>query len=175
MPTTPNLGLPYPGLTNAPNVPADIQALATALDVLPLTACANMGTPTSTASDGTTFGTTELRDTVLGNYVFTAVAGRRYQVIYSGMVLGFDTAGDIGIIRIRNGGASTPTATSTLIASGQSKGVDVGGGSSGNYMGTFVPGAGVQTLSAFGIRYSTGGTMTPTNQRELYVVDLGPA
>jgi hypothetical protein len=32
MPTTTNLGLPYPGLTNAPNVPADIQALAVALD-----------------------------------------------------------------------------------------------------------------------------------------------
>jgi hypothetical protein len=34
MPTTPNLGLPYPGLTNAPNGPADIQALAVALDAM---------------------------------------------------------------------------------------------------------------------------------------------
>lgn len=33
MPTTPN-GLPYPASTAAPNVPADIQALALALDLL---------------------------------------------------------------------------------------------------------------------------------------------
>lgn len=32
MTTTPKLALPYPGLTNAPNVPADIQALAMAVD-----------------------------------------------------------------------------------------------------------------------------------------------
>lgn len=34
MPTTPNLGLPYPGLTDAPNGPAQIQALAVAVDSL---------------------------------------------------------------------------------------------------------------------------------------------
>lgn len=32
MPTTPNYSFPYPALTNAPNVPADIQALASGLD-----------------------------------------------------------------------------------------------------------------------------------------------
>jgi hypothetical protein len=32
MPTTPNYAFPYPALTNAPNVPADIQALAVAVD-----------------------------------------------------------------------------------------------------------------------------------------------
>lgn len=34
MPTTPNLGLPYPPLSNTPNVPADIQNLATTMDGL---------------------------------------------------------------------------------------------------------------------------------------------
>lgn len=34
MPTTANLALPYPDLASAPNVPADIQALALALDAI---------------------------------------------------------------------------------------------------------------------------------------------
>lgn len=34
MPTTPYLNLPYPGLNNAPNVPADIQSLTQVLDAL---------------------------------------------------------------------------------------------------------------------------------------------
>lgn len=34
MPNTTYLNLPYPGLTNAPNVPADLQALAQAVDAL---------------------------------------------------------------------------------------------------------------------------------------------
>ncbi|PRX48690.1 hypothetical protein B0I33_104508 [Prauserella shujinwangii] len=32
MPATPNYGLPYPALTDPPNVPADVQALAEAVD-----------------------------------------------------------------------------------------------------------------------------------------------
>jgi len=136
---------------------------------------ANMGTPAATVSLGTvTSGTTETRDATLGNYVFTAVAGVRYEVRLNGMNLNFGVANDIFTINVRNGGASTPTATSTLIATKTVVSPTVAGMPIPVAL-SFVPGAGLVTLSVFAKRYSGTGTGQPAGTRELYVVNVGPA
>lgn len=64
MPSTPNLALPYPGLTDAPNAPSQVQALALALDAimatqaaaLLFTNAANFDTPTSGTATWLTLG-----------------------------------------------------------------------------------------------------------------------
>ena len=48
MPTTPKYALPYPGLTDAPNGPNAVQALAVAVDALPLPKAAGSVTVTCT-------------------------------------------------------------------------------------------------------------------------------
>jgi len=177
MPTTANLSLPYPDPSAAPNVPADIQAIAQALDVIPgIRAGANMGTPASTSSSGTvTSGTTETRDAVLGNYVFTAVASRRYRAVLDGCGVGTSVADDAVCVRIRNGGGSTPTSASTLIASARGYVLGTLYDPTLPVAGSFVPGAGTVTLSAFTVRLGGTGVETPSGSRQLYVVDLGPA
>jgi len=136
-----------------------------------------MNDPATTALSGTTFAGTETLDAVLGNYVFTASAGRRYRVTYSGILVGSSVANDNYAIRIRDGGASTPTAASTLIAASQGTVVVAGGtGFAGcPVSGTFTPSAGTRTLAAFGIRIAGSGTLTPAGTRELYVEDIGAA
>jgi hypothetical protein len=138
-----------------------------------------MGTPTATVNAGTpTVGTTETRDAVLGNYTFTAIAGRRYRAVVDGMAANGNAVGDTATWNIRNGGASTPTAASTLVASMVQLGV-VASGAAGRIpvalSGTFVPGAGVVTLSVFVVRATGTGVMTPVGTREFYAVDMGPA
>jgi hypothetical protein len=133
-----------------------------------------MGTPTSSSTNGTsTSGATETRDAVLGNYTFTAVAGRRYRVFVDGLVVAPGTVGDLIGARVRNGGASTPTAASTLVASTQV--VMTSAGLGVTLANTFVPGAGTVTLSLFLVRASGTGIAQPQNFRELYAVDMGPA
>jgi len=137
-----------------------------------------MGTPISTANNGTpSSGTTETRDAVMGNYIFTAVAGRRYEVRLNGAQFAGSVGADQFLANIRNGGSFTPTAASTLI-SGQRFIVATVGFPMPIYVaGTFVPGAGVQTLSVFTVRTAGTGYVTPysgTISRELYVVDMGP-
>ena len=138
-----------------------------------------MGTPTATGAVGTsTVAATETRDAVLGDYVFTAVAGRRYQAVMTGLHIVATVAADIFGLRIRNGGASTPTAASTLVASTRIHTTVAGAMYPVPLSRTFVPGAGTVTLSVFAVRTAGTGTavMTdPDQPRELYVVDLGPA
>lgn len=137
-----------------------------------------MGTPTTTAATGTpSVSTAETRDAVLGDYTFTAVAGRRYRALVDGLVLSASVAGDQVSARVRNGGGSTPTAASTLVASSKIVLPAVGGvgQSSLSVASTFVPGAEVVTLSLFVVRLSGTGVETPIGARELYAVDLGPA
>lgn len=140
-----------------------------------------MAVPVSTSSNGTaSSGTTETRDAVLGNYVFTAVSGHRYEVRLNGFSCGATpVAADIFAVNIRNGGGSTPTASSTLVAS-QRLLIPPSPGTGPlpiSVAGTFAPGAGTQTLSVFTVRVSGTGTVTPysggTTGRELYVIDLG--
>lgn len=137
-----------------------------------------MAEPTATAATGTaSTGTTEVRDAVLGNYQFVAVAGRRYQMFYNGLILSSDTAADIYQLRIRNGGGSTPSAASTLIATSQWKAQAAGGPGQESVpvSMTFVPGAGTVTLGAFIVRTAGAGIGTPVGTRELFAVDVGPA
>lgn len=135
-----------------------------------------MAGPTTTASAGPSFTTTETLDTVLGTYVFTAAASRRYRVTYSGVLVG-GAAGDNFALRIRDGGASTPTAASTLIAANQGSITTAGGAGFVGcpVSGTFTPTSGTRTLAAFGVRVGGSGTLTPVGTRELYVEDIGAA
>src|SRR5665647_576847 len=133
-----------------------------------------MGTPTTAAAPGTaTSGTIETRDAVLGNYTFTAVAGRRYQAVVNGMLGSGSVANDLFVIKVRNGGASTPTAASTAVASLRYPVFATGGvGQMGIPLsGTFVPGAGTVTLGIFAIRLAGTGTLILASDavaRELY-------
>lgn len=135
--------------------------------------------PKSSAALGTvTVATTETLDAVLGNYVFTAVAGHRYRACVDGAGLSGSVAADLFRVIVRNGGASTPTSASTAVASTAVYIPAVGGpGQTGfTFGGTFIPGAGTQTLSIFYVRINGTGVGTPTNNgvnRELYVIDLG--
>jgi len=142
---------------------------------------ATMGTPTATGSNGTaTSGTTEIRDAVLGNYAFTAVAGVRYRVLIDGLLSNGSVVGDTFQVNIRNGGTSTPTAASPLVASARAfiPAVDGLGQALIPLAKTFAPGAGLVTLSLFAVRLAGTGVFTPTSSaagRELYVVNVGPS
>lgn len=185
-PTVPNTALALARLrhsASAPTIPTakiDSLIVATTLRGVPAATApvtgATMGTPTTTASAGTAGPTTETRDAVLGNYTFTAAAGRRYWAIMLGLIVS-GAAGDLARTTIRNGGVSTPTNTSTLIAKSQVYiPVSGGPGQTSLAMGaTFVPGAGVVTLSAFTQCGGGTGPDTPVGTRELFAVDMGPA
>lgn len=135
-----------------------------------------MADPVSTNSSGTaTSGTTETRDAVLGNYVFTSEGTtRRYRVWYN-PGLSTDTANDLVRVNIRDGGGSTPTSASTLLATAQIRLTALGGPGQSSLIvtGTFTAAAGTRTLSAFTVRGNGSGIETPVLQRELYVEDIG--
>lgn len=137
--------------------------------------------PTTTASNGSaTSAGTEVRDSILGNYVFTAIAGRRYRIQYNPHINTSATAGSIAaidhyVVNIRDGGNATPTTASTLVATG-TVAVPVGGGPgqvSLTVTDTYAPGAGTVTLGAFTQRINGTGTGTPVQSRSLYVEDIG--
>lgn len=140
-----------------------------------------MAIPITSSSNGTATAanTTEVRDAVLGSYVFTAVAGHRYRVHYHGAMGNSDTVNCRMITRIRDGGSSTPTTASTLIAEVSTYLTETGTGSAGrasfDVMHTFTATAGTHTLSAF-TQSPDSAVMTPvstTAGRELYVEDIG--
>lgn len=86
MPTTANLGLTYPSLSNAPNVPQDIQTLAAGVDALFGSAYTGAYTPALTAaSTNPTLGT---GSTATGRY---AVLPGRWCVVRG--VIAFGTTG----------------------------------------------------------------------------------
>lgn len=136
-----------------------------------------MATPTSTASAGTSTagGAVEIREAVLGNYTFTAVAGRRYEAKLAGATYASTVAGDVVKASIRNGGGSTPTTSSTLVCVAALNLATSGVYATCMPVGTFVPGAGTVTLSAFTQRNNGTGTISVSGTRELYVLDIGPA
>lgn len=136
-----------------------------------------MADPTVSSSLFSTSGTaTETRDTVLGNYVFTGVAGRRYRATWRGPMYG-QNANDQLILNVRDGGASTPTNTSTVVANGRF--CTAVSGSPGQAtvvaMGTFT-GAGVHTLAAFTQNVGANNLfVTTSSERQLYAEDIGAA
>jgi hypothetical protein len=200
VPTTPNYAIPYLALTDAPDIAglgedgftvvdtelaridSDIADIQT--DVSSILASyprGIMAAPVSTGTNGTATGadTTEVRDAVLGNYVFTAVAGRRYRVRMHGLLANAAVADCRFSCRIRDGGASTPTAASTLLAEGQTwVGETISGGREQCIVeATFTASAGTHTLSAFTFSPDSVA-LTPISgavARELYVEDIGAA
>lgn len=184
-PTVPNTALALARLrhaASAPTIPTakiDNLIVATTLRGVPAATApvtgANMGTPASTGTSAATTTSTEVRDTTLGNYVFTAFAGRRYRACLDGATVALGAAADIALVRIRNGGASTPTNASTLISQGTTAPGETATSIALPMGNTFVPGAGTVTLAAFYMRVSGTGNVVLAGQRELYAVDLGPA
>lgn len=133
-----------------------------------------------TTSAGTaSSGTTDTRDTVLGNYQFTAVANTRYEVVYVGG-MSTSVASTLVISRIRDGGASTPVNTDTIIQSHQVDMRTSGGSGQQSFMMSRVMtfSAGTHTLGLFTQRSVGTGDNTPVSPgggiRQLYVKRLGP-
>ncbi len=132
------------------------------------------------ASNGTvTSSGTETRDAVLGNLTFVVAAAQnttRYRIVLAGRGLNCTAAADRFTLNFRDGGASTPTAASTLVgvnfnvtfAATGSPGV-----AAAFFGSTFVPGTGAHTISAFWIRTSGTGTATPVGACEFYAEALG--
>lgn len=141
-----------------------------------------VGTPTTTTFNGTATAanTTEVRDAVLGDYVFTAEADRWYQVCYVGALSNSGSTDNPQVTNVRDGGVSTPTTASAMVASSTVQ--------TGNAAGTngrsdvhvlSVPlqfSTGTHTLSLF-TQSPESQVLTPVpNQvgtRALYVVDIG--
>jgi hypothetical protein len=139
-----------------------------------------MGTPTSSVATGTAFTNAEQRDTVLGNYQFTAELGRRYRIWYADVIIS-GTAGDTAQINVRDSGsASTPTLSSTLMCAFKQY-IPVSGGTGQESMTlattVFNLSSGVHTLGAFGICTTSANLTTPLSNigipRQLYVEDIG--
>lgn len=142
-----------------------------------------LGTPAApvvtSIGTGPTSGTTELRDSNLGDYVFTVPAAQatyRYRAMYFG-VNGIGTVvNDRFAMNVRDGGGSTPTAASTAWGTNSVKIIYASGGNGDSWITfpTFVPGAGVHHLGIFYVRISGTGTFTASGTREFYVECVGP-
>lgn len=149
------------------------------------------GTPASTTSNGTptpTGSTTETRDAVLGNYTFTSKGtGYYYQVVMEGLVFnGAGSISDTWALHIRDGGASTPTAASPLLAERFETTMLVGSGGRRDVgFSRVVTGlaAGLHTLSFFAVLLTGGassaftplspGAIGGSTARNLYVLNMG--
>lgn len=136
-----------------------------------------------TTSDTSAVTTTETKDTQIGNIGFTAVSGRRYQVSFSCRTSASANATTMDI-RIRDGGAGSPTSASTILTAG-SQYVVVSGGAGQNQFTVFqtldCPGdiaAGAHTIAPFYVRTAGTGSVflsRANNQaRELKIEDVGP-
>ena len=154
--------------------PSDVEFQAM-LDIL--AALSGLPAPTTSNVNGTaTSGTTETRDAMLGDYVFTVPAAGatwRYEACFNYVKLNSSVADDLYEIRIRDGGASTPTTSSPLVAALAVPIHTTGGpgqpGVTGR--GTWVPGVGTHTLSLFLVRAAgtgIGNEAVGTIPRELY-------
>lgn len=128
----------------------------------------------STASAGTaSSGTTDTLDAVLGTISMVADGTSYYRVEVENMIAAATgTVGDPGTFRIRDGGASAPTAASTEIAQSPWKAQATGGtGQEGENFGASLQlSAGTHTFGLFSQR--TAGTVTnfqPAGNRTLKV------
>jgi hypothetical protein len=134
---------------------------------------------TPNKSTAATAGTVaETKDGGVGDYAFTAIAGRLYRVHYSARFRS-TAALDAGDIRIRDGGAASPTTASTLITAA-SQVVSVAGGPGAVQTivtETFTLSAGTHTFAAFYTRTAGAGNVSLDQaggqSRELYVEDMG--
>ena len=137
---------------------------------------------TSTTSETTTGASlTEVRDTNLGNYQFTARAGRTYRVALEGMRVGVETGATglplLPVVRIRDGGGSTPTTSSTIVAEARTS-INTAGGVGQRELYVAVPliglSAGTHTLGAFILdgNGANNNRRAMVGTRYLYVTDI---
>jgi hypothetical protein len=157
---------------------------STFLQLDPKQAKGSMATPITSSATGTpTSSTTDTRDAVLGNYVFTSEGTTRlYRATVEGLVVSGSVAADKFLLTIKDGGASTPTSASTVVAGTGWNARATGGSSQDTWIlqGTFTAAAGVRTLAFFAQRQTGTGVFTPlafsaAAPRKLYVEDIGPA
>lgn len=136
-----------------------------------------MAAPATNAAAQAAATTTELKDTGVGDYTFTAVAGRQYRVVYQCRIQS-TVANDKADVRIRDGGASSPTNTSTLRAGAE---ITIGSATGGEHLVVtqVLTGlaAGTHIIAAFYVRAAGTGNVNVSNAtgqtRELYVEDIG--
>ena len=129
---------------------------------------------TSTAATGT-----EVKDTQVGDVAFTVVAGRKYRVVYHGRCESATGSNSIDL-RIRDGGASSPTTANTCVASASAGTVAVGGP---DFIDTRAEAllvglsAGTHTIAGFVAETTGSGTVragqASAGTRELIVYDEG--
>jgi hypothetical protein len=147
----------------------------------------SQGAPISATANGTaSSGTVDTIDTVFGTYQFTAVAGRRYRAVMTGLVCNGSVLNDVFALRIRDSNsASTPTTASTAVVDTTWE-CDTAAGSSGRMIepieDTWIAAtSGTHTLGFFAQRVAGTGVFTPlsstaqggTGARKLIVEDIG--
>lgn len=200
MGTTANYAFPYPPGTNAPNVPADIQALAVAVDSSLNTEAGTRAAADSTNSSGlasltstvnasglgrmaslsdTSTATTMTGEVKIGQLTFTASASRRYKVSVCGALTN-SGAGYASQLRVRWATGATVTTSGNEILEVQNSAVQFT-----QYVSGFIElpagtlPAGTVAIGVFAIQVAAGsggttsrsnGAVQPTN---LYVEDVG--
>lgn len=130
--------------------------------------------PAQSSVNGTAAGAGEVRDDVLGVYQFTALAGRRYVVHYTGGAV-IDTAGGTWQCNVRMASGAAPTSASTMVASTYCPPPYANSYVPVNASAPFTPAAGDVRLAVFYTRPAGAGTLTPVNLRSLWVEDVGAA
>jgi hypothetical protein len=188
--TTATYALPYPEATDAPNGPAQIQALAQAVDALVASITARYAkgivarVPVGTSAD---IGTTE---TITASGSFTAEAGRDYEITLTTPVLDNQgTGAQTAIVTARwaagasvsnagnliaKGDNNTPGSTGSSTAGSAAETVTIHGSFYPNIAGQVTVGVGLAALSATtNIRFLQAGTVGPDLIPELIVKDIG--
>jgi hypothetical protein len=130
--------------------------------------------PTSSAGSATS-GTTDTIDSILGTVSVVADGATRYRIEMINAMGSSSVANDHYQLRIRDGGAATPTTASTEIARTDWKPVATGGaGQEGiNLSNIVVLSAGTHTFGFFAQRDLGTGVFTPTGDRRLTVSTAG--
>lgn len=193
-------GAAYPGLTRARTDramttnpgPLEVWDGATWNPAVPLTTTPAgtprgiMAAPVAATANGTPTpgNTVDTMDTVWSTYTFQAVAGRRYRVVLENLVCNGSIVADVYALRVRNGGASTPTTASPAVL--DSCWTCALAGSTGRTTLTLeetflASSTNTATLGFFAQRVSGTGAFTPlapagdnaTGARKIYVEDIG--
>lgn len=200
MGTTANYAFPYPPGTNAPNVPADLQALAVAVDSSLNTEAGTRSAADSTTASGlasltstvnaaglgrmasltdTSTATTMTAEVKIAQLTFTASASRRYRVDVCGALTN-SGAGYASQFRVRWAAGATVTTSGTEILEVQNSALQFT-----QYVSGFVElpagtlPAGTVAIGVFAVQVAagTGGTTSRSNgavqPTNLYVEDIG--
>lgn len=139
---------------------------------------------TSTAATSS-ITTTETKDAGCGDLTFTALLGRRYRIFYRARCQ-TNVADSAIVLRVRDGGGSSPTNTSTIVAASQVTPNGTGGAGDEQTVNQILTcvaspsatdeiAAGTHKVAPFYVRTAGTGTVSvsQTLLREFYVYDEG--